>query len=111
MQFQCRACWRGADQWQGGTAHLLEQADDHHQMRQGGMRIFIRECSSRHKCFWGHGEGGWHWLQKKSGRSVPGQEVVQDAQPLTYTTVNMAGNLGENLVLFRLWENVSDVPC
>lgn len=32
-------------------------------------------------------------------------------QPLTYTTVNMAGNLGENLVLFRLSENVPDVPC
>jgi len=54
--------------------------------------------------------GVWHWLQKESGRRVPGQEVVQGVQPL-YTTVSGVRNLGETLVLFRLCENVSDVPC
>lgn len=96
----------------GGTAHLLEQVDDHHQMTQEGMRIFVRECSSRHKCFWGRGEGCTAPTSEGAWQEGPWTRGSARCAT-TYTTVNVAGKLGEDLVLFGLWENdrnVSDFP-
>lgn len=67
----------------GGTSHLLEQVDDHHQMTQEGTRFFVRECSPDRRVSGDVVRGVWHWLQKESGRRVTGQEVVQDVQSLT----------------------------
>lgn len=39
-----------------GKTRLSEQVANHHQMTQEGVRIFIRECSFRHKHFWRHDE-------------------------------------------------------